>query len=135
MAENTMLFTAVYNDKAAALEDLSAIEQLHDSQLIGDYDAAVIDKEGGKPHIVKRIDHPGIRVIPETFGSGALPRKELLEAAQNLTAGDAGLLVVGELTLEKGLEQVFTKAVNVAKHQFDATTDELADELKEALKG
>jgi hypothetical protein len=39
--------------------------------MIGQYDAAVIDKEGGKPHVVKRTDR--IRVIPEWFGGGTLP--------------------------------------------------------------
>ena len=37
----------------------------------------MIDKENGKPHIVKRMDRPGVRVIPEWFGSGTLSRKEL----------------------------------------------------------
>jgi len=55
---------------------------------------AVIDKENGKPHVVKRLDRPRVRVIPEWFGGGALPRKELHEAAAELTADQAGLLVV-----------------------------------------
>ncbi|HVM63767.1 MAG TPA: hypothetical protein VMU14_02820 [Acidimicrobiales bacterium] len=135
MADNTMVYTAVYDDKAAALEDLKAIGQMHEQDLIGDYDAAVIDKEGGKPHIVKRADHPGIRVIPEAFGGGKLPRKELKDAATELTSGEAGLVVVGEVTLVKGLDKAFTRAVNVAQRNIDATTDEIASELKEALKG
>ena len=69
--------------------------------MIGQYDAAVIDKEDGKPHVLKRMDRPHIRVIPELFG-GALPRKELHEAAEQLTANQAGLISVGEPTIEKG---------------------------------
>jgi hypothetical protein len=76
----------------AALADLAAIEQLHKDQMIGQYDAAVIDKEDGKPHVLKRMDRPHIRVIPEWFGGGALPRKELHEAAEQLTASQAGLI-------------------------------------------
>jgi hypothetical protein len=49
--------------------------------MIGQYDAAVIDKEDGKPHVVKRMDRPHIRVIPEWFGGGSLPRKELHKGA------------------------------------------------------
>ena len=134
MADNTMLFTAVYNDKATALSDLGAVEQLHKDKMIGKYDAAVIDKENGKPHIVRRADHPGIRVIPEVFGGGALPRKELHEAAQELTSGDAGLVVVGDMTLDKGLDKAMSSAVNVVKRSFDADADELSRELSEALK-
>ena len=65
-----LLYTAAYETVTAALADLDAIEQLHKDELIGKYDAAVIDKENGKPHIVKRRDRPHIRVIPEMFGGG-----------------------------------------------------------------
>ena len=58
--------------------------------MIGQYDAAVIDKEDGKPHVVKRMDRLHIRVIPERFGGGTPPRKELHEAAEQLTANQAG---------------------------------------------
>jgi hypothetical protein len=53
--------------------------------IIGSYDAAVFDSENGKPHIVKRLDRPQARIIPETFGGGKLPRKELQEVAAELT--------------------------------------------------
>ena len=62
--------------------------------MIGQYDAAVIDKEDGKPHVVKRMDRPHVRVIPEWFGGGTLPRKELHELAEQLTASQAGLIAV-----------------------------------------
>jgi hypothetical protein len=81
-----VLYAASYTSVSAALTDLNAIEQLHKDEMIGSYDAAVIDKENGKPHIVKRVDRPRVRVIPEAFGGGALPRKELKEAAAELTA-------------------------------------------------
>src|SRR5271166_3097631 len=102
MAENSLLYTAVYSDVDAALADLAAFEQLHKAEMVGKCDAAVVDKEDGKPHIVKRVDHPGIRVIPEFLGAGPLPRRELKEAAQELAAGDAGLIAIGEPTLEQG---------------------------------
>jgi hypothetical protein len=79
-----------YQTVETALADLDAIEQLHKDEMIGQYDAAVIDREGGKPHVVKRTDRPCIRVIPEWFGGGTLPRKELHEAAEQLTADQAG---------------------------------------------
>jgi hypothetical protein len=69
--------------------------------VIGQYDAAVIDKEDGKPHVVTRMDRSHIRVIPEWFGGGTLPRKELHEAAEQLTANQAGLIAVGEPTIER----------------------------------
>ena len=102
--------------------------------MIGQYDAAVIDKEDGKPHVAKRMDRPHIRVIPEWFGGGALPRKELHEAAEQLTATQAGLIAVGEPTIEKGLDKALTKAARVVKRTVEATADEITSELQEALK-
>ena len=105
MADNLVLYTAVYSDVSDALDDLDALEQMHEDAMIGKYDAAVIDKENGKPHIVKRLDRPRIRVIPEAFGSGTLPRQELKDAASELTSDEAGLIVAGEPTLEKAIRQ------------------------------
>ena len=136
MAEKkpVVLYAASYDSVSAALADLGAIEQLHKDEMIGQYDAAVIDKEDGKPHVVKRMDRPHIRVIPEWFGGGTLPRKELHEAAAQLTANQAGLIAVGEPTIEQGLDKALTKAAKVVKRTVDATTDEIASELQEALK-
>jgi hypothetical protein len=129
-----IVYAAAYATVADARADLDAIEQLHKDALIGKYDAAVIDKENGKPHIVKRMDRPRIRVIPEWFGGGTLPRKELREAAEQLTANQAGLIAVGEPTIEKGLDKALSKADKIVKRTVDATTDEITSELQEALK-
>ena len=137
MAENEQLvvYAAAYETVEAAVADLDAIEQLHKDEIIGQYDAAVIDQENGKPHVVKRMDRPHIRVIPVCFGGGTLPCKELREAAEQLTANQAGLITVGEPTIEQGLDKALTKAAKVVKRTVEATTDEIASELQEALKG
>ena len=134
MADNTVLYTAIYDNLDDALNDLNAMEMLHEDAMVGKFDAAVIDQENGQPHIVKRMDRPRIRVIPEEFGSGTLPRKELKEAAGELGPDQVGLLVIGEPTLEKGFDQALTKADKVVKHSLDATTDEIAGDLHEALQ-
>ena len=92
--DRLVVHVAAFSSVADAEQALATIEQLYKDEAVGTLDAAVIDKENGKPHVVKRIDRPGIRVIPEWFGGGALPRKELREAAEQLTADQAGLLVV-----------------------------------------
>ena len=131
----TMVYAATYDSVSAAETDLDAIAQLHRDEMIGWFDAAVIDKQDGKPHIAKRMDRPGVRVIPEWFGGGTLPRKELREAAQELTASEAGLIAVGEPTIEKALDTALTNADKVVKRTVNATTDEISSELQEALKG
>jgi hypothetical protein len=132
--KSMVVYAAAYENLSDAMADLDAVEQLHKDQVIGSFDAAVIDKENGKPHVAKRMDRPGIRVIPEWFGGGTLPRKELHEAAQELTASQAGLLAVGEPTIEKALDNALKGADKVVKHTVDATTDEITSELQEALK-
>jgi hypothetical protein len=56
--EPMVVYAAAYETVEAALADLDVIEQLHKDEMIGQYDAAVIDKENGKPHIVKRGGSP-----------------------------------------------------------------------------
>ncbi|HYB45816.1 MAG TPA: hypothetical protein VED20_00460 [Streptosporangiaceae bacterium] len=136
MAEKKQLlvYAAAYETVEAALVDLDAIELEHMEEMIGQYDAAVIDKKDGKPHVVKRMDRPDIRVIPEWFGGGTLPRTELHEAAEQLTASRAGLIAVGEPAMEKGLDEALTRAAKVVKRTVQATTGEITSELAEALK-
>jgi hypothetical protein len=137
MAEKDRLdvYSASFSNVADAETALAAIEQLYNQGAVGTLDAAVIDKENGKPRVVKRLDEPRRRVIPEWFGGGALPRKELHEAAEKLTADEAGLLVVSdEPAIEKALDKALAGAANVAKHKVDGTIDQITSELQEALK-
>ena len=134
MADNLLLYVAVYGDLSDALDDLVTLAQVHEDGFVGKIDAAVIDNENGQPHIVKRLDRPRLRVIPEQFGSGTLPRHELIDAAGELTSDQVGLIVVGEPTLENGFDKAVTKADRVIKRSLDATTDEVASELQESLK-
>ena len=129
-----VMFAASYDTVQAAMEALDDIERRHKDQMIGKFDAAVIDKEDGKPHIVKRLDRPRIQVIPEFFGGGKLPRKELHEAAAELTANQAGLIAVGEPTIDQGISKALENADKVVKRTVDATADEITSELQEALK-
>ncbi len=77
--------------------------------------------------------NPAVRIIPEWLGSGTLARRELHDAARALDAGEAALIVVGEATLAKGFERAVTRAAKTAKRELNATTDELAKDLTEAV--
>lgn len=127
-------YAAHYDDVNTALADLDAVEQLHDEQMIGKSDAAVIENEGRKAQIVKRADHPRMRVIPELLGSGNLPSNDLKRIAEKLPAGKAELIVVGETTLEKGFDGAVTSASSVVKRDFSAAIDKLSEEMKAGLK-
>ena len=129
-----LVYAATYQDLSAAEAGLDAVAQLHKDKVIGSFDAAVIDQKDGKPHVAKRMDRPYFRVIPEWFGGGTLPRKELHEVAQELTASEVGLIAVGEPTIEAAVDKALANADKVVKRTVDATTDEITSELKEALK-
>lgn len=117
MADNSqmLVYAAAYENADAALADMDAVGQLHKDKMIGKFDAAVIDQQDGKPHIVKRMDRSRMRAIPEMFGGGTLPRKELHEAAEQLTANQAGLITVGEPAIEQGIDKALTKAAKVVQ--------------------
>ena len=126
MADNSIGFTAVYNDVDSALADLDALDNLHDDKVLGKYDAAVVDLENGKPHIVKRVDNPRVNVLPELVGKGALPSGEVKDAAKGLDQGQAALIFVGDPTLDKAFEQAVTRARKVARQEFAGAADQLA---------
>lgn len=134
MAQNSVLYTAVYTDLEDAKFDLGAVEQLHKDHMIGKFDAAIVDKEDGGPHIVKRVDRPYYRVIPEWFGGGVLPRKELHEAGEALDSGQAALVVIGEPTIAQGVERALIRAAKTFKHDLNVATDELTREMSDALR-
>jgi hypothetical protein len=129
-----VVYAVTYPAVAAARAVLDSIEHLH-KEIAGDYDAAVIDKENGKAHVVRRLDHPRVRVIPERFGRGALTRKELHEAAEELLADQAGLIVVGQAAIEPALDKLLTGTAKVFKREIEGTIDQITSELREAFKG
>jgi hypothetical protein len=130
-----VVYIAAFENVVQALQVLDDIERLPRDEMPGWYDAAVVDKFNGKTRVVKRVDHPGVRVIPEELGSGTLPRQDLKEAADHLTAVEAGLIAVGELAVEEVLGNTIFGAVRVHKLVVDASPDELADELRSVLNG
>jgi hypothetical protein len=50
------------------------------------------------------------------------------------TSHQAGLIAVGEPTIEQGLDKALAKAAKVVKRTVEATTDEITSELQEALR-
>jgi len=93
-------------------------------------------REGVAERPLRRRTNPGQDDLESrgVLGGGTLPRKELKQAAAELTADQAGLVAVGEPTIEEGVDKALTGAAKVVKHTMDATTDEITSELQEALK-
>jgi hypothetical protein len=78
MVDHIALYAAQYSSTSTALADLEAVERLHREKFVGSFDAAVTDKENGKPHIVKRMDRP----IAPHHPRGLRQRKIAEEGAQ-----------------------------------------------------
>jgi hypothetical protein len=135
MPHNNVVFIAVSPDVKLALADLDAFRDLHKKDIIGHFDAAVVENKDGKPHIARRVDRPVTWIIPELPGSGALPSKELKEAAGTLSSGDAGLVAMGQPTLEKAFDEAVRSASTTVKRTVHAATNELSYELIEACQG
>ena len=57
------------------------------------------------------------------------------EAAAELTANEAGLIAVGEPTIDKAISEALATADEVVKRTVDGSADEITAELQEALKG
>lgn len=82
---------------------------------------------------VKTVDRPRVRAIPELLGSCPLPRGQVKEAAKRLPGHDAALIVLGEPTIDQGVERAMTRAVNVAAQGFDDSPDVLGTTLSGAF--
>jgi hypothetical protein len=67
----------------------------------------------------------GRGVAPESRGAAITRRAGRI--------AQAALIAAGEPTLEKGFDKAVTRADRVVKRSMDATTDEIASELKAAV--
>ena len=132
--EYVVVYAVAYPTVAAARAVLDTIEHPDKDGAVGEYDAAVVEKENGRPHVVKRLDRPHTRILPEWFGGGTLTRKELDEAAQELQADHAGLIVVGSAAIEPALDQVLAGTPKVVRREMEASIDEITSELQAAFK-
>jgi uncharacterized membrane protein len=158
------LYAAVYDDIADAEADYEAVFDLHAAGAIGTFDSAVIEKdEDGKVHVHK-TEKPtqhgawtgagvgalvGILFPPAIIGSaivgagagglighlrGGVSRDDLKDLGDELEAGNAAVIVLGESKIEEQLEKAVTRANKLVEKQVDADADELKREIDAAAK-
>lgn len=153
------LYAAVYDDLADAEADYEAVLDLHAVGLVGTFDAAVIEKDGGKVHVHKTekptqhgawtgiavgavagILFPPSIVATAVAGGVAggvvghlwkgMSRGDLKDLGEALDDGDAALIVIGESKVEEQIEKAVKRAKKVIEKEIDAE----ADELKRAVE-
>ena len=158
------LYAAIYDDIDEAEADYLAVFELHSAGAIGTFDSAVIEKDAeGKVHVHK-TEKPtqhgawtgagvgalvGILFPPAIIGSavvgataggvighlrGGISRGDLKELGDELEAGSAAVIVIGESKIEEQLEKAVTRANKLIEKQIDADAEELKRELDAAAK-
>jgi uncharacterized membrane protein len=66
--------------------------------------------------------------------SSGMPRGDIKEIGELLDEGEAGIILVGETTIEEGLEKLLKKANKVLKKEIQANADEMKKELDAAIE-
>ena len=158
------LYAATYDDVADAEADYEAVFDLHALGAIGTFDSAVIRKdEDGKVHVTK-TEKPtqhgawtgagvgalvglvfppaliGSAVVGATAGGvighlrGGVSRGDLKELGDQLEAGNAAVIVIGESKLEEQLEKAMERADELIAQEIEADADELEREIEAAAK-
>jgi uncharacterized membrane protein len=158
------LYAAIYDEIADAEADYEAVFDLHAAGAIGTFDSAVIRKEDDGKVRVTKTEKPtqhgawtgagvgalvGIIFPPAIIGSaivgagaGALTghlsrgisRGDLKHLGEELEAGSAAVIVLGESKIEEQLEQATKRANKLIEKQVDADADEFKRDIENVEK-
>jgi len=158
------VYAAIYANRDDAHADYEGLLALHDLNLVGTYDVALVDRdEQGKVH-VRKHEKPtqhgawggiavgavvGILFPPSVLGAAAvgglaggvgahlkkgMSRGDAKELGELLERGQSALIVVGESRVEEQLDKALTRAERTIEKELDADADQLKRELEEAEK-
>jgi uncharacterized membrane protein len=158
------LYAAIYDQIADAEADYEAVFDLHAVGAIGTFDSAVIRKEDDGKVRVTKTEKPtqhgawtgaavgalvGIVFPPAVIGtaivgagagglaghlSRGISRGDLKDLGDELQAGTAAVIVLGESKIEEQLEKAVKRANKLIEKQIDADADELEREIKAAAQ-
>lgn len=156
------IYAATYATPDDAEADYEGLLELHEAELVGTYDVAIIDKDAeGKVHVEKHekpTQHGawtgigvgavvGILFPPSIIGAAAvggltggvighlargMSRDDMKELGDLLDEGQAALIVVGESRVQEQLDKALTRAQKSIEKEIDADSKELEREIKGA---
>ena len=162
--DRSSLYAAIYDDIADAEADYDAVFDLHAMGAIGTFDSAVIRKDDDGKVRVTKTEKPtqhgawtgaavgalvGIIFPPAILGSAivgagagglighisrGISRGDLKELGEELEAGSAAVIVLGESKIEEQLEKAITRANKLIEKQIDADAEELRREIDAAAR-
>ena len=158
------LYAAVYDEIADAEADYEAVFDLHAAGAIGTFDSAVIRKEDDGKVRVTKTEKPtqhgawtgaavgalvGLVFPPAVLGSaivgagaggltghlsGGIPRGELKDLGEELEAGSAAVIVLGESKIEEELERATKRANKLIEKEVNADADEFERDIETAAR-
>ena len=158
------LYAAIYDDIADAEADYEAVFELHALGAIGTFDSAVIRKEDDGKVRVTKTEKPtqhgawtgagvgalvGLVFPPAIIGSAivgagagglvghlrkGISRGDLKDLGDELEAGTAAVIVIGESKIEEQLEKAMARANKLIEKQMDADAEELKREIDAAAR-
>lgn len=153
------VYAAVYADRADADADYELLLDLHAADLVGSYDVALMSKdEDGKVHVTKHekptqhgawtgaavgalvgVLFPPAVVASAVVGAaagggighalGGMSRKDAKALAEELDAGQAALVVIGQSRVQEQLDKALTRALKSAEREIEVDRKELEKEL------
>jgi uncharacterized membrane protein len=158
------VYAATYASPDDAEADYDTLLDLHDADLVGTYDVAIITKDDeGKVHVTKHekpTQHGawtgaavgavvGILFPPSLIGAAAvgagagglighlargMSRSDMKDLGDLLDDGQAALIVVGESKVGEQLDKDLQRAQKSVEKQIDANRKEFEKELEQAEK-
>src|SRR5262245_45899660 len=158
------LYAAIYDEIDDAEADYEAVFDLHAAGAIGTFDSAVIRKEEDGKVRVTKTEKPtqhgawtgagvgalvGLIFPPAIIGSAIVgagaggltghlsrgrARGRLPDPDDELEAGTAGVVVLGESKIEEQLEKAMTHANKLIEKEVDADAKELEREIDAAAR-
>lgn len=158
--DGVFIYVGTYADEAAARADYEVVKELHAVDAVGSFDAAVVTKDDkGKVHVNKDetstrkggwigvgvgalvgiLFPPGLiasAVVGGVVGgvSGHLwkgmSRSDVKELGDSIDAGQAALVVVGEVTISDALQKAELHALKETKKEVNASFKDIEKEIK-----
>lgn len=156
------VYAATYVSLADADADYDGLLELHDLDLVGTYDVAIVNKdEHGKVH-VKKHEKPtqhgawtglavgavaGILFPPSILASAVvggtagglighlargMSRGDMKDLGDLLDEGQAALVVVGQSRVAEQLDKALTRAEKSIEREIDVDAESFDSELKQA---
>lgn len=158
------LYAAIYDDIGDAEADYEIVFDLHAAGAIGTFDSAVIRKdEDGKVRVTK-TEKPtqhgawtgvgvgalvGLLFPPSIIGtaivgagagglighlSRGIPRGELKELGEQLDAGTAAVVVLGESKIDEQIQRATKRARKLIEQEIDAEAEDVKHEIDAAAR-